>query len=232
MSRFIFINKKQRFDIEENLKAFAALSEDNPTPEGNWQGDGWGISWVDPYLKWRDYRTFISIWKNTEFMHIFMPSNTFLLHVRTLEVAEEYISEEHNLPYSTDELTFVFDGELTSTEAIKESQLPADRIWEKIKSLNRENLESEFRQLCESIDLEKENLKAANLVLSDKNNLYVYNKYNPEFEYYYQIKFVTNEEKIIFSSQEMSIENLQITDWQKMQNGEYKKVQLFQNLTS
>ncbi|MBP9758755.1 hypothetical protein KBD45_03600 [Candidatus Dojkabacteria bacterium] len=232
MSRILVINKKERFDVEENFKIFAEVSENNPTPDGNWQGDGWGISYIDPLLKWRGFKTFVSIWKNIGFAHIFMPSNIFMLHVRTLIVEEEYVSEENNLPYFNDELSLVYDGDQLESKIDKSVKPLIDRIWEQIQIVDKSNLESEFKTICEQINLEAEGYKAFNLVLSDKQNMYVYCKYNPEAESYYQIHYFTNELKTIISSQPLEIEDMQLDQWQKLQNGEYKTFKMFENLTS
>lgn len=230
MSRFLFINKKERFDIETDLTVFAENAEMNHTPEGNWQGDGWGISWLDPLGGWREFKLFMPIWKNKDFLYMFTPSNTFLMHVRTLAAEEEYISEEHNLPFTNENISFAFDGDLIESEIGTANKLIADKFWETIKTFDLNNLENEFKNFCENINLETEALKAANLVLCNKENVYVYSKYKTELESYYQLNYVIDENKIVFSSQEMNIED--ITTWQKLGNGEFKAAKLFPNLGS
>jgi predicted glutamine amidotransferase len=230
MSRILFINKKERFDIETDLTAFAEHAENNPGPEGNWQGDGWGVSWLDPLNNWREFKLFPPIWQNKDFLYMFTPSNTFMAHVRTLAVEEEYTSEENNMPYTNNELAFACDADLLESKVDSADKLVGLRLWEDIQKLDKKNLEQEFKKLCENINLEEKALKSANLVLCDKENVYVYCKYLAERKDYYQIRYWIDESKIIFSSYEIEIE--EITTWQKMSNNEFKVIKLFPNLGS
>lgn len=229
MTRFLVINKKERFDIEETLRIFAEASENNPTPDGNWQGDGWGISYVDPYLKWRGYKTFVSIWKCMDFFNIFMPSNIFMMHARTLEAEEQYVSEDHNMPYYNDEISFVFDGVEDEQQINLEDGYFFDKFWGKILQLDQNDFETGLRELCNGITLNKVGLKAANFVISDKKNIYIYSKTENHNNAYYKLKYQINENQIIIASQEYTMEGAEL--WKDIPDSELKVFPMFEMLT-
>ena len=66
MCRFLLAKSKLSINPEKILKSFAKMAKKSKAYDGDWQGDGWGFSWLKDD-KWQIYKSIRQKNKNNYF---------------------------------------------------------------------------------------------------------------------------------------------------------------------
>lgn len=84
------------------------MCEGSHSPDGDWQGDGWGIA--IKAQKWEVYTSLLPIWEDRERFTTFSEATMFVVHARSTGFPEHKGVLAYNQPYVSGQLAYVFNG--------------------------------------------------------------------------------------------------------------------------
>ena len=192
MCRFMMISSPVPADKSPILEEFARKSQNSRPYDGDWQGDGWGISWLSgtnngDSRNWQSYSSLRPIWEESGRFDQFPPSEIYLVHARSASFPEHKGVSAYNQPFVNRPFSFVFNGLVRGMRSPK--PLPGDIGSQKIWGLLQEYLEimdppEALRTLQEIVIRSAREVQALNIGLSDGKNLFGLCLYSRYPEYY------------------------------------------------
>ncbi len=108
MCRFLLVRSSQKVKPAKLLKEFAGMCEGSHAPDGDWQGDGWGIA--VKVQSWEVYKSLRPIWEEQNKFHDFPETNIIEVHARSAGFPEHKGVLAYNQPYVRDDVAYVFNG--------------------------------------------------------------------------------------------------------------------------
>lgn len=108
MCRFLLVKAKNKVKLDKFLQDFASMCKKSQSPDGDWQGDGWGIAMKNK--TWEVYKSLNPIWEETDNFGQLKGTEMFVVHARSAGFADQKGIIEYNQPYVTNSLCFVFNG--------------------------------------------------------------------------------------------------------------------------
>jgi len=128
--RILLTRSIEPFSIVNELIPFAQLSENSR----EYQGHGWGCSWLDDGADWHHYHNLAPIWEDdlSQFMH----TRLLLVHARSA-FKDEGIIVENNMPFSDGESVFIFNGELRGVKIKSDGRIGAEKIFNYIRRFDK-----------------------------------------------------------------------------------------------
>jgi predicted glutamine amidotransferase len=130
MCRFLVALGAVAFAPRDLVEAFTRMAEESRSPDGDRQGDGWGIAWLDDGGRWQRVRSLAPIWEDAPAR--VCPPLTFgiAVHARSASFSDDRGDLEHNQPYLLDGHAFVFNGLLSgvSLPGRRRGEIGAQRI--------------------------------------------------------------------------------------------------------
>ncbi len=214
MCRFLLCKSKKLINPQHILKEFSTMAEKSKAFDGDWQGDGWGFSWLNKNNKWQLYRSLNPIWKDIQsFNRLGTPSKMFLIHARSATFPQHKGNIEFNQPYLNGPYAFVFNGYLKGVSLSIPGKIGAEKIWyllQKIlahpqgghKARNQAHPAGVVEALEKVKNLLKKNTKqiqALNIGLSDGKKIYALSYFANHPEYYRLCYFRTKGLSLISS---------------------------------
>lgn len=110
MCRFFMIKSETPLKIEGFLMKFSEVCKNSRTPDGDWQGDGWGISYTGDKNEWIIYKSINPIWEEKDQIKKIPESKFFLVHARSSSFENQRNFLEYNQPFIYEKYSFVFNG--------------------------------------------------------------------------------------------------------------------------
>jgi predicted glutamine amidotransferase len=162
------------------------MSEKSKAYDGDWQGDGCGISWLEND-EWKVKTSIDPFWKNLENFSKIPLTNQILMHARSASFPQHKGIIEYNQPYIWKNYSFVFNGFLKGVALPYqlEGKIGAQKIWSLLQKFLKERSPVEALQETVTIlNKHTREIQAINLGLSDSKNFYVYSQYNSHPDYY------------------------------------------------
>jgi len=191
MCRFLLCKSKNLISPNRILKSFSNMAQKSKAFDGDWQGDGWGFSWLENN-KWKEYKSLKPIWEENEKFMEFPQSNVFTIHARSASFPQHRNIIEYNQPFINNTFSYVFNGLLKGVTLSLPGEIGAQKIWSLLNSyLDKIDLS---RALDKTVNILKKNSKtiqALNIGLAKKNAISAYCFYlkHPE---YYSLKYCDN----------------------------------------
>ena len=140
MCRFLMVRSSQRVSPGPFLAEFAALVRESKSYDGDWQGDGWGISWVagtenERGPVWKEFHSLRPIWEGTRRFRDFPGCRVFLAHARSATFAEHKGVVAFNQPYNGGRFAFVFNGLIRGMRLSRPvpGKIGAQKLWALIR---------------------------------------------------------------------------------------------------
>src|SRR3989339_1821617 len=99
MCRFLLVKSKNKIKPEKLLTKFSKMVEKSRAYDGDWQGDGWGISWLDKNNNWQVKKSLQPIWKEEVEFNKFPPTKIFCIHARSASFAKHKGIIKYNEPF-------------------------------------------------------------------------------------------------------------------------------------
>jgi len=200
------IKSEAPLKIKNFLLEFSEACRNRKTPDGDWQGDGWGISYLGDNNEWNLYRSVKPIWEEKKEFKNIPESKFFLVHARSSSFENQKNFLEYNQPFISGKYSFVFNGFIKGVSLpLKISgSIGSQKIWNLLlELLKRENPEKSLATLKEMILKHSRNVQALNIGLCDRENLYAlcYYESNPD---YYSLFYTNNSSISIISSEIIS----------------------------
>lgn len=201
MCRFLLARSKEPFNAVPLLEKFAFMSKKSKAYDGDWQGDGCGISWLKNN-EWKIKTSIDPIWENVEKFSDLPETNHVVIHARSASFPEHKGILEYNQPYIFENYSFVFNGLLKGVALPYQldGKIGAQKIWSLIKKYLPDNsVEDSIKKAIEVLNKHTREIQALNIGISDSNNLYMYSQYNSHPEYYNLRIYLAPDIKIISS---------------------------------
>lgn len=186
MCRFILVKTSTPRKPSELLCSFARMSEHCPAPDGDWQGDGWGVSWWKRG-SWGTYTSLKPVWEDTEQFDQIPETTIFLAHARSASFATQKGILDYNQPYRSKNRAFVFNGLLkgTALPIQLEGAIGAQKIWSLLQlQLRSKKPKDALENATQLLNQYTKTVQGLNLGLSDGKNLYAYTQYAHNPAYY------------------------------------------------
>lgn len=176
MCRLLFIKSKIEFSISYHLNIFSGICKNSK----EFQGHGWGCSYL-VNNEWIHYKNINPIWEDdtTNF-----PTTTRLIvHARSA-FQDKDIVVENNMPFYDDKHIFIFNGELNGVKIKADGRIGAEKIFNFIKRFYTTDMKSALMKGVDIIIKRSTYVRAMNIIISDKENVYVSSTYNEDPEYF------------------------------------------------
>lgn len=109
MCRFLIVKSNQPLATKVFLSQFAQMCQTSCTPDGDWQGDGWGVAWQETG-HWQLHKSLKPIWQDSTSFQSIPPTEILVAHARSASFANQKGILEYNQPYTDGNLAFVFNG--------------------------------------------------------------------------------------------------------------------------
>lgn len=189
-------------DVSSLIADFAERTQKSKSPDGDWQGDGWGICWLDKDGNWSLYKSLLSIWEDHAVFSQIPPTKYLLIHARSASFPGDKDNINYNQPYSDEKYAFVFNGLLKNVKMpfSLEGKIGAQKIWSLLKKfLSHENPQSALIKLQDTLLKYSASTCALNIGLCDKENIFSINLYEA-YPDYYQLYYYSVQDISIISS--------------------------------
>jgi len=199
MCRFLLAKSKLSINPEKILKSFAKMAKKSKAYDGDWQGDGWGFSWLKDD-KWQIYKSVRPIWQEKEKFSDFPKTNIFSIHARSASFPQHKNNIEYNQPYTNESYSYVFNGLLKGVALSLPGDIGAQKIWQLFNNyLKKNNLTQALNKTGDILKKNSQNIQALNIGIAGKNTISAYS-YFTAHPNYYSLQYSDNSEiKIICS---------------------------------
>lgn len=220
MCRLLLVNKKQKFNPEEILNSFADMCEASRTPmEGDRQGDGWGVSWLDDNGDWQLFRSIKPIWEDRDKFLTIPESTLFMSHARSKSYSHNELNIEHNQPYLDGDLSYVFNGEMSGVMLKAEGEIGAQKIFNLLKKYSENNgYEAGLKKTRDQLNIGTKKLFGSNIILSDKQKAYILCNHWGETPDYHTIRYIQDDNNLIVCSEILDLPNYSVDNWLVVNN--------------
>lgn len=201
MCRFLLVKSRTSISPKQFLISFSQMARNSRSYDGDWQGDGWGISWLQNNL-WQTQKFLSPVWEDSWVFANFPPTTLFSVHARSASFPSHKGNIEYNQPFIDKSYSFVFNGLLKGVSL--SSDLPGDigaqKIWFLLKKLLRRLPPDQALEKIKQIILKNSHqIQALNIGLSDQENIYALNFYSSHLGYYQLYCLKQNDIQIICS---------------------------------
>jgi predicted glutamine amidotransferase len=191
------------------LEAFAAAARVSRSFDGDWQGDGWGISYrIDDSDKniWKPYRSLEPVWEDDKVFAGFSETQFFCAHARSASFPQHQGRLEYNQPFIDGRYAYVFNGLIRGVRLpfAVPGDIGAQKIWSLLKGFLAEDPPRISLERLKSLLLDScREIQALNVGLCDGTHIYALNHYArlPE---YYRLHRHTSPSKRIISSEPLA----------------------------
>ena len=184
MCRFLLCKSKQPINPKKILSSFSEMAEKSKAYDGDWQGDGWGFSWLEDN-KWKEYRSLKPIWKEKDKFSKFTESNIFSIHARSASFPQHKNNIEYNQPYINKSYSYVFNGLLKGVTLSLPGNIGAQKIWLLLNVyLKKINLTQSLYKVTDILKNNSLNIQALNIGVAGKNTISAYCHFNAHPNYY------------------------------------------------
>lgn len=205
MCRFLMFKSKKPQKIEDLLEKFALACRKSKTPDGDWQGDGWGISYLSRENGWVVKKSINPIWEEKDVFKSIPESRFFLVHARSSSFENQRKLIEYNQPFISERYSFVFNGFIRGVSLpfkIK-GEIGSQKIWNLLLELLKKETPQNSLLLLKNIILKNsKTVHALNIGLCDGSNIYAlcYFESNPD---YYSLFSSKDSSNLIISSEKI-----------------------------
>src|SRR6202142_539068 len=110
MCRFLIAKSNKSFDPQPFVTAFTDMAKKSKALDGDWQGDGWGASYLNEKDEWKTYHSLQPVWNDAQRLTINNRTTQLVLHARSASFPSQKGFLEYNQPYTKENLSFVFNG--------------------------------------------------------------------------------------------------------------------------
>ncbi|UCE07416.1 MAG: class II glutamine amidotransferase [bacterium] len=176
MCRLLLIKSHNEFPIVDHLRQFAHVAKHSR----EYQGHGWGCAYlVDD--EWQIYKNIKPIWEDD--LEQFGKTTQLLAHARSA-FRDEGIKVENNMPFQKDDFIFIFNGELHGVKIKEQGRIGAEKIFNFILRFHKGDLFQAISKAIEIIKKRSQYVRAMNIILSDKKQVYISSAFNEDDDYF------------------------------------------------
>lgn len=174
------------FDPRKYLDSFSEMAQKSRAFDGDWQGDGWGVAWLDEN-GWQVKKLLLSVWQDKKIFTSIPRTKSLVVHARSASFPSHKGNINFNQPFISGEYAFVFNGLLHGVKlpVPVPGQIGAQKIWYLLQTF--------LKKYPPAVSLEKiktllishtSEIQALNIGLADKKNIYSLNYFTKHPQYY------------------------------------------------
>jgi len=177
MCRLQLVKSEQKFDIPFHLSRFAIIAKNSK----EFQGHGWGCSYLDENNEWQHYKNIKPIWEDD--LNKFPETNLLIAHARSA-FQDKGIKIENNMPFHDDNFVFIFNGELRGVKIKEKGRIGAEKIFNFIKKHENGSMIYDFLSAITKLKERTRYIRGLNIILATKNNVYLNSVYGEDDTYF------------------------------------------------
>lgn len=204
MCRILLVKSKQAINPEELLVNFALRAKENPSVEGDWQGDGWGVSYLID-SKWERIKSAKPIWEQLDRLKGLPKTTVFTAHARSASY-DKYVGDDKvNQPYISPKYSYVFNGNIQGVKMNRPvpGRIGAEKIWYLLRdSLKTNEPDKALSSTQKLLEKNSRHIIASNIGITDGEKLYASNVFTPNDVKpdYHVLRYLDTDELKIISS--------------------------------
>lgn len=202
MCRFLMVYSKKPIKPQKILKEFVKICKKSSAPNGDSQGDGWGVAWIDNKQKWKTRKSLSPIWQDKKKISSILETNVFAVHARSATFPKEKGIITYNQPFINDGYCFVFNGAINAVKLKNpiEGNIGSQKIWYLLRErLKEHSVPNALKYIKDLLEENSKEIIALNIGIATKESIYSLCKYNNDPEYYTLNYFSSSSLKIICS---------------------------------
>lgn len=202
MCRFLLVKSSEVFSPHKILTQFSEMAKDSRTFDGDWQGDGWGVSWQDQKGEWQVKKSLLPVWENEESFRQIPRTKLLIVHARSASFVQHKNNLDYNQPFVEGKYGYVFNGLLKGVTLKQKLNgvIGAQKIWSLLKGfLLKDSVEESLSKVNEIMKETTREVQAMNIGVSDKVNIYALCQFSSNPDYYSLWYMDTPQLKIICS---------------------------------
>lgn len=188
MCRFLLLKSKNPVKPQHIIKAFSIMAKKSKAFDGDWQGDGWGFSWLDTKNRWQIYKSLKPIWRDQSSCNVFPETQMFAIHARSATFPTHKGNIEFNQPYANKSNIFVFNGYLKGVTLSIPGTIGAEKIWYLLQKMfaHKKSMHpvDALQKVKHLLKKNTRDVQALNIGFSDGRHIYALNYYAKHPEYY------------------------------------------------
>jgi predicted glutamine amidotransferase len=186
MCRILCVRAREAFALREHLEPFTRIAENSR----EYQGHGWGCSWLSNDGRWQHYHDIRPIWEDPA-----PPDDTttlLMVHARSA-FRDEGIAVENNMPFADDQRVFVFNGELQGVRIKEEGRIGAEKIFNYIKRFDTGDLDVAVERGTRVIRKRSRYVRAMNIIIATRDAVHVASSFGEDPDYF-QLRTVVHDD--------------------------------------
>ncbi|MBI4973682.1 hypothetical protein HZC27_03680 [Candidatus Roizmanbacteria bacterium] len=200
MCRFLLYKSKLPQNPQAIIQAFSRMAKKSKAFDGDWQGDGWGISWLENNA-WKSYKSIKPIWEDRTKDSLSFSSKLFLIHSRSASFSQHKNNLEYNQPFTDSSAAFVFNGLIKGVSLHLPGEIGSQKIWSLVqKKLLTMSPEKTVKEILRIILKNSKTVQALNMGIADKKYIYALCYYSIHKDYY-SLHYSKKEDVSIISSE-------------------------------
>ncbi|MHB8362371.1 MAG: class II glutamine amidotransferase [Patescibacteria group bacterium] len=185
MCRFILVHSKDKIKPQNLMNNFSDMAKKSKALDGDWQGDGCGIAWINEEGNWSIRKSLLPIWEDRKLFNDIDLTHTFIAHARSASFMEHKGFIEFNEPYINKKFAFVFNGILKGVSLHNiPGKIGAQKIWYLLEKELEQNDPNKALEIIKELLLKNsKEIVALNMGLATEENIYslCYFSRNPEY---------------------------------------------------
>lgn len=201
MCRFMIIRAARPFIPKRYLLAFADIAKNSQSLDGDWQGDGWGVCWMEQG-RWEQKKSLNPVWADKTHFFRIPETRVLCVHARSASFPGYKGDLDFNQPFVNDRYAFMFNGLIQGVRypVPVDGDIGSQKVWSILQTLLQKMHPKEaLSALAAELDANARHIQALNVGLSDANRIYAFSRYASNKEYYNLRYSVSNGIKILSS---------------------------------
>lgn len=201
MCRFLLAKSTNPILPSTLLYPFSAMAKKSKAFDGDWQGDGWGLSWTDSNNMFHVHTSLYPIWEEDGIFDSFTETKNLSLHARSASFTKHKGNILFNQPYINTSYSFVFNGLLKKVSLNISGQIGAIKIWNLFQqNVAQHNPIQALELLKNQLISNAKEIQALNVGIQTLDHIYAL-CYFTKHPHYYQLHYVNTPKIKIISSQ-------------------------------
>lgn len=193
MCRLLYIRSNSPLDPSPHLEAFARLAKQSK----EYQGDGWGIFYLDSNNEWKSHIQINPIWESD--LSQFPKTKIAIVHARSAFPGTD-ICVENNMPFWDGKYIFIFNGEVHGVKIRSEGRIGAEKLFNFIKKFECSgNLVPALKKGISIIENRSDHFRAMNIIIADREHAYLSTYFKEDPEYFTMYEMATDDLLILSS---------------------------------
>lgn len=176
MCRLLLVHSKKPFHSQSHLEAFAKIAQKSR----EYQGHGWGCAFIENG-RWTIYKSICPIWED-DLSH-FKSTNLLLAHARSA-FRDEGICIENNMPFVSQNVVFIFNGELHGVRVQEWGRIGAEKLFHFLLRFSDRSLLQGVMRGTSIIQKRTRFIRAMNLIVCDRTRIVLSTEFSDDTDYF------------------------------------------------